>query len=352
MWIGLLAVALVYDLGDALRSPPAAPAEIARPPMTTRVTRMLGLRHPIVQAGMSWASSNTALPAAVSKAGALGVIAAGPLRFDDLKAIVAEVKAAVAGAPFAVNVPLTSAGVEAKLDFLHGEGVPVIIASQGAPQGRHERFQAKGTRWFHVVASVEHARKAAAASVDGLVVVGAEAGGHPPPSEVGTIVIVRRVVQEIPLPVIAGGGVADGHGIAALLALGADAVQLGTRFLLTHEANVHPAYKDAVLATPVEGTTLVGRRDRPIRALKNRFSEAVEQAERGNVPEAEYKALIASSSLKRAALEGDVGWGKVEAGQSAGLVSEILPAAEVVSRLAAELEAARQRLLAMDDATA
>jgi enoyl-[acyl-carrier protein] reductase II len=313
----------------------------------TRFTELVGCEHPIVQAGMSWASSSAALPIAVSRAGGLGVVAAGPLSPDRLRSIVQEVKASLGSIPFALNIPLSRADVSTLLEIVCDESVPVVIASQGGPRGRIERVHAAGARWFHVVAYVEHARKAVAQGADALVVVGAEAGGHPPPNEVGTLVLVRRVVQELSLPVIAGGGAADGFGVAALLALGADAVQLGTRFLLTEESTVHPAYKAAVLAAEVDGTAMIGKRSRPVRGLRNAFAAAVAELERRDTPPDEYEALLRSSSLKRAALEGDVEWGKVEAGQSAGLVRQVLPAADVMRQLVCEIEAARRRLAGM-----
>src|SRR5688572_6088733 len=222
-----------------------------------------------------------------------------------------------------------------------------MVASQGGPREHLARFRAIGTKWLHVVASVEHAKKAEAAGVDALVVDGNEAGGHPPPSEVGTLVLVRRVVKAVKLPVVASGGVADGAAIAALLALGAEAVQLGTRFIATPEASVHENYKRAVLAADVHQTTLVGRGGLPIRQLKNAFSEKYEKAQRAGAPASELEILFNSTSLKKAALEGDVEWGKVEAGQSAGLVDEILPAAEVMRRLVLELDQARERLASL-----
>jgi enoyl-[acyl-carrier protein] reductase II len=164
---------------------------------------------------------------------------------------------------------------------------------------------------------------------------------------VTTLVLVRRVVKAVKLPVVASGGVADGAGIAALLALGADAVQLGTRFIATPEASVHDNYKRAVLAADVDGSTLVARGRLPIRQLKNAFSAKYAAAEKAGATQEELEALYKSSSLKQAALDGDVAWGKVEAGQSAGLVDDILPAAEVVQRLMSELEQARKRLAAM-----
>jgi enoyl-[acyl-carrier protein] reductase II len=316
--------------------------------MKTRLTQLLGIRYPIVQAGMSWASSSAALPIAVSAAGGLGVVAAGPMFIDAFRDAVRAVKAAV-NVPYAVNIPLYRPQAAQILDIAYEERVPIIIASQGGPGAHLQRFREIGTKWLHVVSTLEHARKAAAAGVDALVVVGAEAGGHPPANEVGTIVVVRRVTQEIAVPVVAGGGVADGYGVAALLTLGADAVQLGTRFLLTHEASVHHNYKQAVLAAEVDDTTLVGRRQLPVRTIKNRYAAEVAAAERAHVDSDVYESLLKASSLKRAALEGDVVWGKVEAGQSAGLVREILPAAEVMARLVSEMQAALRRVAHLRD---
>jgi enoyl-[acyl-carrier protein] reductase II len=159
------------------------------------------------------------------------------------------------------------------------------------------------------------------------------------------MVTVRRVLQEVSIPVIAGGGVADGWGIAALLALGAEAVQLGTRFLLTDEATVHRAYKDAVLAADVADTALIGKRHGlPVRGLRNQFAKKIFQAEDQHLSDDAYDVLFKSSTLKQAALDGDVDWGKVEAGQSAGLVHHIQPAAQVMHDLIHELDLATRRI--------
>ena len=314
--------------------------------MKTRITELLGIRYPVFQAAMSWASSNAPLVIAVSNAGGMGVIAAGPMRPDDFRRALADIRAGT-DKPYGVNIPLNNPRALELLDIAFDARIPVMVASQGGPKEQMPRFRAIGTKWLHVVASVEHAKKAEAAGVDALVVDGAEAGGHPPPSEVTTLVLVRRVVKSVKLPVVASGGVADGAGIAALLALGADAVQLGTRFIATPEASVHDNYKRAVLAADVDGSTLVARGRLPIRQLKNAFSAKYEAAEKAGATQDELEALYKSSSLKQAALDGDVEWGKVEAGQSAGLVDDILPAAEVVKRLMSELEQARKRLAAM-----
>ena len=314
--------------------------------MKTRVTELLGIEYPIFQAAMSWASSSAPLVVAVSNAGGMGVLGAGPLRPEDFRRILKEIREGTSK-PYGVNIPLNSARAPELLDIAYEAKIPVMVASQGGPRAHLARFRAIGTRWLHVVASVEHALKAQEAGVDALVVDGAEAGGHPPPSEVGTLVLVRRVVKAVKLPVVASGGVADGAGIAALLALGADAVQLGTRFIATPEASVHENYKRAVLSADVHQTALIGRGGLPIRQLRNAFSDKYEQAERAGASRKDLDDIFKRSSLKAAALEGDVEWGKVEAGQSAGLVDEILPAAEVMRRLVQELEEARMRLVSL-----
>lgn len=311
--------------------------------MKTRITELLGIEHPIFQAAMSWASSNAPLVVAVSNAGGMGVLAAGPMRVDDFRRAVEDIRAGTRK-PWGVNIPLNNPRAPELLDIAAAGRVPVMVASQGGPKAQLARFRALGTKWLHVVASVEHALKAAAAGVDALVVDGAEAGGHPPPAEVSTLVLVRRVAKAVKLPIVASGGVADGYGIAALIALGADAVQLGTRFIATPEATVHAAYKQAVLAADVHDTAFVGRGHHPIRQLKNAFSEKYLAAERAGATDAELEAIFAASTLKQAAFEGDVDWGKLEAGQSAGLVDDIVPAGELVRRLAAELDAAAKRL--------
>ena len=309
--------------------------------MKTRITELLGIEHPIFQAAMSWASSNAPLIIAVSNAGGLGVLAAGPMRVEDFSRVVREIRSKTRK-PWGVNIPLNGKHAPQLLEIALNEKIPVMVASQGGPREHLARFRAVGTKWLHVVASVEHAQKAEAAGVDALVVDGAEAGGHPPPSQVGTIVLVRRVVKATKLPVVASGGVADGAGIAALLALGADAVQLGTRFIATPEASVHDNYKQAVLAADVQDTCLVGPRSLPIRQIRNAFSTKYESSS-----PAQLEEIFNSSSLKKAALEGDVEWGKVEAGQSAGLIEDIVPAGELFQRLVRETEEARRRLASL-----
>ena len=292
---------------------------------------------------MSWASSCAELPLAVSRAGALGMIAAGPMYPEKLLEAIRQVKAGTSQ-PYAVNIPLYNKRAAEFLDICEQERVPVIVASQGGPKAL-PRFHAYGAKGLHVVASPEHALKAEAAGVDGLVVVSGEAGGHPPGSEVTMMIMLRAVARRCRLPLIAAGGLADGAGIAAVFALGAEGAQLGTRFLMTTEATVHANFKQAVLRAGIADTALVGREALPIRMLRNRFAEEMAAAERAGRPKEEVVALFAAHTLKDAALDGDVEWGKTEVGQTAGLIEDIVPAADLVAQLVEEAAAARRRLM-------
>jgi enoyl-[acyl-carrier protein] reductase II len=313
----------------------------------TGFTRLIGLDVPIMQAGMSWASSNAALPLAVSRAGALGVIAAGPMYPQALSDAIDAVRAGT-DRPFAVNLPLYRKGVAEIIDLLIDKRVPVIVASQGGTKQYLDRFKAVGTVCIHVVAGVEHARKAIDAGVDALVAVGAEAGGHPPPSLVSTQVLVRAVVRAAgAVPVIAAGGFADGAGLAAALALGASGASFGTRFIATPEANVTDAYKQAVLAAGIADTRAVGRDIGLIRSLRNDFTDEMERLEAGGAALDERRQVFAASTLRHAAVDGDTRQGKLEAGQSAGLVNDIVPAGEIVRRIVAEYGDAVSRLPAL-----
>lgn len=314
--------------------------------MQTHLTKLISIEHPIIQAGMSWASSSATLPAAVSNAGGLGVLAAGPLYVEDLDRALYELRR-LTTKPYGLNIPLNSPKVKDFLSLALKHKVPVVIASQGGPKGHLQAFKEEGILWFHVVASLEHALKAQQAGVDAVVVVGAEAGGHPPGSDVSTLINVRHVLKHLSIPVIAGGGVADGWGVAALIALGAQAVQLGTRFLMTHEAWVHDNYKEEVLKTQVDQTLLVGRSMQPVRMINNDFAKAVLQAERDGMLEDQKLELFRQGTLKNAALFGDMQWGKVEMGQSAGLINEVLSVQELMTQLVSELDESLQRLFDM-----
>lgn len=313
--------------------------------LQTPLTRLLGIRYPIIQAGMSWASSNADLAGAVSAAGGLGVVASGPMYPEALQAALRKVRS-MTDAPYAVNIPLYNKRAREHLDIAIAEGAPIIIASQGGPREHLSRVHDAGMKWLQVIASPVHAEKAQAAGVDGVIAVGLEAGGHPGPDEITTQVLLRATVQRVDIPVVAAGGIADGAGIAAALCLGAAGAQLGTRFLLTPQAGVHEAYKAAVMGAGVSDTTLVGRGRSPVRMLRNEFARVYLGAERGGSDE-ELDALFAQSTLKQAALEGNIAHGKVEAGQSAGLIDDLVPAGQLMQRLVDETLTALRRVTAL-----
>lgn len=313
--------------------------------LETSVTRLLGIRLPILQAGMSWASSNAALPCAVSQAGGLGVIAAGPMYVEALEQAIDEVRAGT-DQPFGVNMPLYRKGADDVLDLLEAKRIPILIASQGGPSRYLDRFKAIGTKCIHVVASEEHAVKAMNSGVDALVAVGGEAGGHPPPELVSTLVLTRAVLRatENRIPVIASGGFADGYGLAAALSLGAGAANFGTRFIASPEAGVTEAYKTAVVSAGVSDTRTVGRGLGMIRALKNDFTDRMEVLEAAGKDIDARRAAFLETSLKTAAFDGDIDRGKVEAGQSVGLVDHIMPAGDIVAAIARDYLDAVKRL--------
>ena len=313
----------------------------------TDVTRLLGIDLPVVQSGMSWASSNVDLPAAVSAAGGLGTLACGPMRLPDIEAAIAGIRART-GRPFAVNLPLYRKGADEVMDLLERLRPPVLVASQGGPQGYLARFQRIGTICVHTAASVRHAEKAANAGVDALVIVGGEAGGHPPPNLVSGHVMLRAVKRALlDMPVISAGGWADGAGLAAALALGAGAAAFGTRFLTCPEAGVPQAYKDRVLDAGVGDTRVVGRGIEVIRALRNAFTDRMEALELSGADEGARAAAFRATTLRDVVLDGEIEGGKLEAGQSAGLVDRARPAADVVAEVARGADATIRGLTAL-----
>ena len=317
--------------------------------MQTDVTRLLGIDLPIVQSAMSWASSNATLPAAVSAAGGLGTLAVGPMRLPQIEEAVADIRRRT-DRPFAVNLPLYRKGADEVMDLLARLRIPILVASQGGPQAYLDRFQALGTICVHTVSSVRHAEKAAIAGVDALVVVGGEAGGHPPADLVSGHVMLRAVKRALPqMPIISAGGWADGAGLIAALSLGAGAIAMGTRFLTCPEATVPEAYKARVLSAGVGDTRVVGRGFGVIRALRNEFTDRMEALERDAASETERGTVFRGTTLKDVVLDGMIDSGKLEAGQSAGLVDVAIPAAQVVEEVARDASETLARLVGSQD---
>lgn len=314
--------------------------------MSTIFTALFGTRYPIVQAGMVWASG-WRLASAASNAGALGLIGAGSMKPELLREHIRSCRAATS-LPFGVNVPLIRGDVESLLGVAIEEGVQIIFTSAGNPGLHVERIRASGATMVHVVASVKHALKAEAVGCNAVVAEGFEAGGHNGADEITTLCLIPQVADAVKIPVIAAGGIADGRGMAAALALGASGVQVGTRFAATFESSAHENYKQAVVGAADTDTVLTLKPLVPVRLIKNRFALAAREAERSGASVEELAELLGRKREMRGIFEGDLEEGELEAGQSSGLVHELLPAAEVVRRMIEEYKSTVSRLQGLE----
>lgn len=311
--------------------------------LRTRLCDLLGIEHPILQGGMAWVAT-AELAAAVSEAGALGVVAAGHLCPEDLREEIRRVKE-MTGKPFGVNLYYLSPHIEGQVEVICEERVPVVTTGAGNP-GRHmDKFKEAGVRVIPVVAAVALAKRMEKLGADAVIAEGHEAGGHI--GETTTMVLVPQVVDAVSIPVIAAGGIADGRGLAAALALGAQGVQIGTRFVCAEECKVHRSYKEAILKARDRDTMVTGRyTGHPVRVLRNKLTRELLRLEEERAPVKEFEEL-AVGSLRRA-VEGDVEMGSLMAGQIAGLIKEIKPAAEIVREVvegAKEVTSSLQTLL-------
>ncbi|MEJ2586997.1 MAG: nitronate monooxygenase [Deltaproteobacteria bacterium] len=299
--------------------------------LKTRITELLQIRYPILQGGMAWITG-WEMAAAVSEAGGLGTIAAATMEPQELIDSIRSIRK-VTERPFAVNIPLRLPTAHRAVEIATGEQVPVIVASAGDPLPHAEKIKRRGITLFQVVFSVEMVRRCNQSGVDGIIAMGAEGGGNISPAEVSTLVLVRQAVQETDLPVVAAGGICDGQGLVAALALGAEGIQMGTRFLATREATVHERYKQAVLDAVDTDTVMTGRTTGlQFRVRKNPLAEKVLQMERDGSPREEIDALTIGS-LKKAAEEGDMHWGSLMMGQAAGMIQEIRPVGEMMNEI-------------------
>lgn len=292
------------------------------------VCSLLGIDFPIVQAGMVWCSG-WELAAAVSEAGGLGIIGSGSMNADTLRHHIRKVKAATSK-PFAVNTPLLYSHIADQMQVIVEEGVPILFSSAGNPATWTQKMKDEGRKVVHVVANVKFAEKAWNAGVDAVVAEGFEAGGHNGREEITTLVLIPQVRKAVPIPVIAAGGIATGDAMLAAMALGADAVQVGTRFVASEESSAHLRFKEAVIAAGPGDTELTLKELTPVRLLKNAFYQSVQAAYgQGATPE-ELKALLGKGRAKKGMFEGDLVEGELEIGQVSGLIKDILPAATIV----------------------
>jgi enoyl-[acyl-carrier protein] reductase II len=295
---------------------------------SNRVTQLFNIQYPIIQAGMIWASG-WRLASAVSNAGALGLIGSGSMYPEVLREHIQKCKEAT-GKPFGVNIPLMYAHTEKNIQVVLEEGVQVVFTSAGNPKTWTNAFKEKGITVVHVVGSSKFALKAQEAGCDAVVAEGFEAGGHNGREETTTLILVPAVCNAVHIPVIAAGGVATGRQMLAAMVLGAEGVQMGSRFVCTTEASSHINFKEAVIKAEEGATMLSLKKLMPVRVLKNHFFEEVQLAEQRGATEEELKQLLGKGRARKGMFLGELEEGELEIGQSSALIKNISPAALVV----------------------
>jgi enoyl-[acyl-carrier protein] reductase II len=310
--------------------------------MTSRITELFGIRYPVIQAGMVWVSG-WKLASAVSKAGGLGLIGAGSMKPELLAEHIRKAKAAT-DAPIGVNVPLLRIDAEQLLRIAIEGGVRIVFTSAGHPGKHLEMLKGAGCLVAHVVPSVKHAVKVELVGCDAVVAEGFEAGGHNGYEESTTLSLVPLVADAVRIPVIAAGGIADGRQMCAAFALGAEAVQVGTRFAATEESSAHPVFKQAIVDSGDGATVLTMKKLAPVRLIRTPFALRVLEAEARGAEREELLSLLGQKREMRGMFEGDLGEGEFEAGQSVALVREVLSAAGVLRRMMEEYSQACARL--------
>ncbi|SDG69451.1 NAD(P)H-dependent flavin oxidoreductase [Psychroflexus sediminis] len=304
-----------------------------------RITELFAIKYPIIQAGMIWASG-WKLASEVSEAGGLGIIGAGSMYPDILREHIQKCKKATSN-PFAVNVPMLYPDLDKIMEIIIEENVPIVFTSAGNPKTWTSHLKSHDIKVVHVVSSVKFALKSQEAGVDAVVAEGFEAGGHNGREETTTFTLIPMVKKELDIPLIAAGGIASGAGILAAMILGADAVQIGTRFVASEEASSHVNFKNEVVKAREGDTKLTLKELAPVRLLKNKFYQDIENLYTTSPSKEKLQELLGRARAKKGMFEGDLDEGELEIGQISGLVGDILPAKKIVARLISEFEAAR-----------
>ena len=301
-----------------------------------RINQLFKIQYPIVQAGMIWCSG-WELASAVSNAGGLGLIGSGSMYPDVLKTHIQKCKKATSK-PFGVNVPLLYPNIEEHIKTIIEEKVPIVFSSAGNPKTWTSILKAEGIKVVHVVSNVKFALKSAEAGVDAIVAEGFEAGGHNGREETTTLCLIPMVRNAIDIPLIAAGGIATGAAMAAMFCLGADGVQVGSRFAATHESSAHQNFKERIIQTPEGDTQLTLKELTPVRLIKNEFYAQVEAAYQSGATKEQLAQLLGRGRAKKGMFEGDMVEGELEIGQVSGLIKAIVPAAQVVEEMVKEFE--------------
>lgn len=309
---------------------------------TNRIVKLFGIQHPIVQAGMVW-TSGWKLASAVSNAGGLGLIGAGSMYPEVLREHILKCQNAT-DKPFGVNVPMLYPDLDKIMQIIVDEGVKIVFTSAGNPKTWTPFLKKQGIIVVHVVSSVKFALKAQEAGVDAVVAEGFEAGGHNGREETTTFALIPMVKEKIHIPLIAAGGIATGKGMLAAMVLGADGVQIGSRFVASEEASSHQHFKQKVVEAQDGDTVLTLKEITPVRLLKNPFYEKLQAAYQNGASAEELRALLGRGRAKKGIFEGDWEEGELEIGQIAGLIHNILPAAEIVNEIVIDFEKAKREV--------
>ncbi|MBN1198668.1 MAG: DUF561 domain-containing protein [Bacteroidales bacterium] len=308
-----------------------------------RITRLFDIRYPIIQAGMIWCSG-WRLASAVSNAGGLGLIGAGSMDPGLLREQVRKCKQAT-NHPFGVNIPLMYERNDEKFSILEEENVKIVVTSAGNPSTWTHILKDQGFTVVHVIANSKFAVKCQNAGVDAVVAEGFEAGGHNGREETTTMVLIPQICKSVTIPVIAAGGIASGKAMLAAFALGAEGVQIGSRFVATPESSAHPLFKQMIVEASEGDTMLSLKRIGPVRLLKNNFFREVHQLEDAGASADELSALLGQGRAKKGMLEGNLDEGELEIGQVSGLISELKPAGEIVEEIMKEFRDVQTKII-------
>ncbi len=310
--------------------------------MKNRVTELFSIKYPVIQGGMIW-NSGWRLASAVSNAGGLGLIGAGSMYPEVLKLHIERCKAAT-NKPFGVNVPLLYPNIEEIIELILEYNVPIVFTSAGNPATHTARLKAAGITVVHVVSSTKFALKAEAAGVDAIVAEGFEAGGHNGREESTTLTLIPSVRRATDLPLIAAGGIATGEAMLATMILGADGVQMGSRFVASEESSGHQLFKDLVVAAGEGATELTLKELTPVRLLKNKFYQDLQKLYQSGASIEELRAHLGRARAKRGMFEGDLEEGELEIGQIASMIDAVKPAASIIEEIMAQYHQALRSL--------
>lgn len=310
--------------------------------MQNRITDLFNIKYPIVQGGMIW-NSGWRLASAASNSGILGLIGAGSMYPDVLREHIQKCKHAT-DKPFGVNVPMLYPNIEEIMNIIVEEGVKVVFTSAGNPKTWTKWLQDKGITVVHVVSSVKFALKAQDAGVDAVVAEGFEAGGHNGRDETTTLTLIPMVKEHLKIPLLAAGGIATGKAMLACMVLGADGVQVGSRFVASTESSAHQAFKQVVVDAKEGDTQLTLKELAPVRLIKNKFFNDVEALYKSAPTPEQLKELLGRARAKKGMFEGDLDEGELEIGQISGLIHDIKPVAEIVKEMVEDFEMAKKEV--------